>query len=213
MKLQQEIENLNQMVIKMADMVEENLKISFDLLSEYSDKKACLINDDIVDLHERLVEEMSMSIMLKERPYASDMRMVLGILKLVEDIERLGDHAEDIRDFSKKISQTDPCKIEKLDQAVNFALKMVHNSMHSFISKDLELSQRTMHDDDIIDALYEEMISELISKLDQKIISSSCAIYYTLVIKYIERIADHASNIAEWVIYILLGYHKDKQIF
>ena len=213
MKLQKEIENLNQLVIKMADLAEENIKMAFSLLNNYQEEKALLINDDIVDLHERLVEEMCMSILLKERPFASDMRNVLGILKLVADIERLGDHAEDIQEFSYKLKDCESIHLEKFDEAVEFTMKMVHNAIHSFINKDLNLAQETINNDDVVDQLYDELINEIVVKNEKKLISSNFAIYTTLVVKYIERIADHACNIAEWVIYILLGYHKDKQIF
>lgn len=213
MKLAKEIENLNQLVIKMADIVEENIQSAFSLLNVYDEEKASLINDDIVDMHERLVEEMCMSIMLKERPFASDMRKVIGILKLVEDIERLGDHAEDIQEFSEKLKDVKKVKIEKIERAIEFALKMVHDAVHSFVIEDEALAQQVILNDDVIDELYIEIIQDIIAMDENKKVSSSFAIYTILVVKYIERIADHACNIAEWVIYILVGYHKDKQIF
>ena len=105
MKLELEIEELNKMLIKMANLVVENLKIAFDIYYKYDEVKADLINDDLVDLHERLIEESCLNIMLRERPYAKDLRIVSGVLKLVGDLERLGDHAEDIRYFARKLMQ------------------------------------------------------------------------------------------------------------
>ena len=139
MKLEEEIEHLTQMVVKMADVVLENLKIALDIYYLYDEEKIELINDDLVDMHERLIEEMCLNIMLKERPYAKDLRKVSGILKLVEDIERLGDHAEDIRDFAVKISNASHHKIPKLDEAITIALKMVNDSILSFVNKDIDL--------------------------------------------------------------------------
>ena len=86
-------------------------------------------------------------------------------------------------------------------------------SIDSFIKKDLSAAQQVILDDDLVDRLYEKLINEIITLAENKQVSSAFAIYTTLVVKYIERIADHASNIAEWVIYILSGYYKDKQIF
>ena len=207
MKLQDELDNLNQMIIKMADVVENNLSLAFSLYKKYDEDTATQINDDIVDLHERLVEEVCMSILIKERFFAKDMRMVIGILKLVADLERLGDHAEDINTFSKKLIN------EEKHHFDDIAMNMVHNSIDSFIKKDLSAAQQVILDDDLVDKLYEKLINEIITLAENKQVSSAFAIYTTLVVKYIERIADHASNIAEWVIYILSGYYKDKQIF
>ena len=198
MKIQNEIENLNKMLIKMADVVERNLSLAFSLYKKYDEDTAAQINDDIVDLHERLVEEVCMSILIKERFFAKDMRMVIGILKLVADLERLGDHAEDINTFSKKLINEEKHHFDDIDKAIN---------------KDLSEAQQVILDDDLVDKLYEKLIDEIISLAENKQVSSAFAIYTTLVVKYIERIADHASNIAEWVIYILSGYYKDKQIF
>ena len=213
MKLEEEIENLNKMLIKMADVVETNLKLAISLYEGYSEEKVSLINDDLVDLHERLIEETSMSIMLRERPYARDMRNVIGILKLVEDLERLGDHAEDIVTFTNKLSSCSRYELKNLNLMIEKSMSMVHSSIDSFIKKDLLEATETIKKDDEVDALYDHLLEEIISLDEKHIVDSSFAIYTTLVVKYLERIADHASNIAEWVIYILNGYHKDKQIF
>lgn len=209
MKLENEIEHLNQMLVKMAEEVLKNLKEALDVYYQYDENKVQLINDDIVDLHERLIEEMSLNIMLRERPYAKDLRIVSGILKLVADLERLGDHAEDIRDFAIKLNNVEHHEIEKLDEAVKISLKMVEDSISSFVNKDINIAKKVISDDDIVDKLYEECL-DIIIKGEY---SREFSVYTTLVVKYIERIADHAVNVAEWVIYILSGYHKDKQIF
>ena len=212
MKLEEEIEHLTQMVVKMADVVLENLKIALEIYYQYDEEKIELINDDLVDMHERLIEEMCLNIMLKERPYAKDLRKVSGILKLVEDIERLGDHAEDIRDFAVKISNASHHKIPKLDEAITITLKMVNDSILSFVNKDIDLANDVIKRDDLVDKLYNECL-DIIIENNKHDYSSEFSIYTTLIVKYIERIADHAVNVAEWVIYILSGYHKDKQIF
>ena len=163
MKLQEELDNLNQMIIKMADVVENNLSLAFSLYKKYDEDTAAQINDDIVDLHERLVEEVCMSILIKERFFAKDMRMVIGILKLVADLERLGDHAEDINTFSKKLINEDKHHFDDIDKAINIAMNMVHNSIDSFIKKDLSAAQQVILDDDLVDKLYEKLINEIIT--------------------------------------------------
>mgnify|MGYP002793025344 FL=1 len=213
MKIQEEIENLNKMLIKMADVVERNLLLAFALFHNYDEKIALQIDDDKVNDYERKIEEYSMNLMLKERFFAKDMRSVLGILKLVGDLERLGDHAEDINIFSKKLKNEKKYKIDDINKMIDLAMNMVHDSIESFIKKDISLAQQVIISDDLIDNLYDKLLDIIIKLKDDNQVSSSFAIYTTLVVKYIERIADHASNIAEWVIYILNGYYKDKQIF
>lgn len=213
MKIQEEIENLNKMLIKMADVVERNLLLAFALFHNYDEEIALQIDDDKVNDYERKIEEYSMNLMLKERFFAKDMRSVLGILKLVGDLERLGDHAEDINIFSKKLKNEKKYKIDDINKMIDLAMNMVHDSIESFIKKDISLAQQVIISDDLIDSLYDKLLDTIIKLKDDNQVSSSFAIYTTLVVKYIERIADHASNIAEWVIYILNGYYKDKQIF
>ena len=201
------------MLIKMADLVENNLKDAVSIYYKFDELKLSQINDDIVDLHERLIEETCLDIMLRERPYAKDLRMVSGILKLVGDLERLGDHAEDLVEFATKLEKCDHHKIASLDKAVELAMDMVHNSILSLVNKDLELAKKVIKSDDIVDKLYVDCIDEIIKADENNTCSSKFAIYTTLVVKYIERIADHAVNVSEWVIYMLSGFHKDKQIF
>ena len=98
--IDKEINNLKQLTMKMGELVIENLKVALEIYYNYDKEKADLINDDVVDLHERLIEEMCLNIMVKERAFARDLREVRGILKLVEDLERFGDHAEDITEFA-----------------------------------------------------------------------------------------------------------------
>lgn len=213
MKLEKEIEHLTQMVFKMADVVETNLKYAIGLYKEFDEEKYELINDDVVDMHERLIEEMCLDIMIKERPYAKDLRVVTGILKLVEDLERLGDHAEDIATFSRKLVGVKSIEIPNFDSTVDLALEMAHDSVNSFVNKDDKLASEVIKKDDIIDESYDQIISYLINETEKGNCVPSFAIYMTLMIKYIERIADHAVNVAEWVIYISSGFHKDKMIF
>lgn len=212
MRLEDELEHLNQMIIKMSEQVIFNLNTAMEIYKNYDEEKASLINDDVVDLHERLIEEMCLNIMLKERPFAKDLRLVSGILKLVSDLERLGDHAEDIRDIVKKRNDHEYFEFIILNQCFENAMSMVKDSIISFINKDIDLANEVINRDAVVDELFERGIKKIIERLDNKEYSNKYSIYATLVIKYVERIADHAVNIAEWVIYILVGYHKDTQI-
>lgn len=213
MAIVDELDLLNIELLKMADTVINNLTLALEAFLDFNCKKNYSINDDITDAQERQIEELCLSIFLKERPYASDLRKVSGILKLVGDLERLGDHAEDILQFSLKLRNVDKHYIEDVNRIVEVALDMVHDSIDSYIKSDVHLAQTIIDEDNIIDNLYDDLIQKIIELDKNGLCDSAFTVYTTLVIKYIERIADHAVNIAEWVIYITNGVHKDRKIF
>ncbi len=212
MYLLKEMEYLENSMMHMADLVVNNLTIAFDAYLNYHPKDY-IINDDIIDNQEIMIEGECLHILLKERPYASDLRKVTGILKLISDLERLGDHAEDILEFALKLKNTEKHSNEIIGKMVKDVLHMVKDSIESYIKKDEALAQSVINRDDKIDETYEKIINELIRMQEEKISSPSFCVYSTLVVKYIERIADHAVNIAEWVIYIISGIHKDNKMF
>ncbi len=208
--IDKELDNLNQLVLKMADLVEKNIEIAMDYY--FTGKNLPDINDDLVDRMERFIEELCLDIMIKERLFAKDLRRLTGILTLIEDIERVGDHAEDITNFSEKLKKTESKMKLEVKDLFELSMRMFHDSIRCFVSKDVDLAHDVILLDDMVDKLYENKLDELITKWESKV-DSSFAIYNTLVVKYLERIADHSVNIAEWVIYIVNGYYKDKQIF
>lgn len=213
MNIDKEINNLVNYTMKMGELVLDNLQLAMSTYYHYDEETANKINDDVVDANERLIEEMCLNLMLKERPFARDLRVVSGILKLVEDLERLGDHAEDIKAFAKKLKDYEYVSIKKLDEAYKESTKMVLDSISSLVNRDEAQAYEVIKNDDKVDALYEEAIEEIIEGSKENKYPIEYSIYTTLITKYIERIADHAVNVAEWVIYILRGFHKDKQIF
>ena len=213
MNIDKEINNLVNYTMKMGELVLDNLQLAMSTYYHYDEETANKINDDVVDANERLIEEMCLNLMLKERPFARDLRVVSGILKLVEDLERLGDHAEDIKAFAKKLKDYEYVSIKKLDEAYKESTKMVLDSISSLVNKDETQAYEVIKNDDKVDSLYEEALEEIIEGSKENKYAIEYSIYTTLITKYIERIADHAVNVAEWVIYILRGFHKDKQIF
>ena len=213
MNLREEMESLNQLVLKMSDAVVTNITEAINYYLEKCDHVE--INDDLIDQYERLVEEMCVNILLKERPFAKDLKEVTGVLKLVSDLERIGDHAEDIYDFATKLigykeKEEKNTEIENLSV---FVMQMINRAIKAYIEKDYNLAKEVIADDDYVEKKYLEIIGNLRNKENIDKDYLSFAIYTTLVVKYLERIADHSVNIAEWVVYISSGYYKDKMIF
>ncbi|MDD3192170.1 MAG: phosphate signaling complex protein PhoU [Bacilli bacterium] len=211
MLLDQELDYLNQMLLKMADQVQKNILEAF--LSYKTNDDYLVVNDDVVDQYERLVEEICLNLMLKERLYARDLKKVTGILKMVSDLERIGDHAEDIMELNIKYHHPDRLDYDKIENMVTVSMAMVQDAIKSFVHEDLILAQDVIARDNQVDNDYEDVIQYIVESMTNQKAGPELAIYTTLVVKYIERIADHAVNIAEWAIYIINGVHKDKRIF
>lgn len=211
MRLEEELDYLNRMLFKMSDAVTENITEAIDFFLGKKDIEG--INDDLIDHYERLIEEICINILLKERPYARDLKEVTGILKLVADVERIGDHAEDIYEFASKLKHIKEPRLKMVDELSSYAVKMLKDSIYAYINKDIALAKSVIEADDFVDNQYTACIEALAtSKGNEDKNYLPFAIYTTLVVKYIERIADHCVNIAEWVIYIVNGFHKDKRI-
>lgn len=207
MRLEKEVENLNHLLLKMTDVVLNNLKISFAAYLKEGNIE--VINDDLVNQYERLIEELCLDILVRERPYSKDLRIISGILKLVSDVERLGDHAEDIMEFASRLFEDKNEVFEGSKQMTYICFKMVEDAINSYVRLDTIKAEEVIKKDDLMDDLYKKLIVQ-ITKLE---LNHSYLVYTTIVIKYLEKIADHAVNIAEWVIYIVNGYYKDKTIF
>ena len=210
MKVKEEMDNLKQLVLRMSDEVIINITEAIDFYLGKNNVDS--INDDLIDQYERLIEEMCINILLKERLFAKDLKEVTGVLKLVSDLERIGDHAEDILQFAKKLKNYSKKRLNDVIDLSAFVIKMIQDSIKEYIDGDFNLANKVIEEDDVVDKKYMEIIESL-TKKDSSEDYLPYAIYTTLVVKYLERIADHSVNIAEWVVYISSGYYKDKMMF
>lgn len=208
MKIQEELKDLNEELLKMSDKVYLNMT---QALNYYFNEKESVIDDDEIDHYEREIESKCIKILLHERPYASDLKEVTGILKLVEDLERIGDHAEDIQTFSKKLNKRKGAFNNQVLKLANDVMGMLENAIKAYRTNNIELASLVIKQDDLVDSTYETIIDELAAVSDIKG-DISLQIYTAIVVKYLERVADHSVNICEWLIYIANGYHKDASI-
>lgn len=212
MDIELEIKKLDNLILEMAGVVEKNLNYAIDVYLNYDDSKFYPpVDDEKVNAYERWVESDALHIMMKERLYADDLRKVTGIMTMVQDLERLGDHAKDVLEFALRLSKPGNSN-EKIEKLTKFVMNMVHDSIVAYIKKDVSLAREVILRDDTVDNEYNNLITSLIKENENKEIDSQFTVYTALVVKYLERIADHATNIAEWFIYINSGYYKDKQI-
>ncbi|MGI6787479.1 MAG: phosphate signaling complex protein PhoU [Acholeplasmataceae bacterium] len=197
---------LKEMLLKMSDIVIENLTMSLNVYRTSQDN--IYINDDVVNQYERLIEEICIDILIREKLFASDLREVVGILRFVADLERIGDHAEDIMTYNIKLKPNSPSVLKDINVMADKAISLIKEAVDAFIKKDADKAEKIIADDDIVDNLFLKIVSGL-SELEVKNKDTQKAILYTsYIVKYLERIADHAVNIAEWVIYIVQGIYR-----
>lgn len=205
-RYEKQLENLNASIQSMGKMIE--LAIQSSMLSLMGrDKEAAKVvrsNDDEIDDMERDIETQCLKLLLEQQPVASDLRLVTSVLKMITDMERIGDHAVDIADLVLNIPDFKYEKINILEEMSDQILKMIHESVSSYIERDYNKAKNVIIEDDIVDKLYHTIKADLIEKI-KKTNEGEKILDYLLIAKYIERIGDHTVNIAEWIIFALTG--------
>ena len=214
MNLDSEIQQIDTKVYKMLDVVINACKVAFKYYLDDKYDPTLEIDDDKINLYERETESLCMQILLKEKVYSGDLRQICGNFKLVEDVERIGDQAFDIKHTSDLIKQLDDeVKIVPgMEEIITIVMKMVEDALYCCVKMDTVLANDILKRDDVVDNKFWDVVNVIAKYADERRISSYNTIYQTMIVKYLERIADHATNIAEWLVYIISGYHKDQVI-
>ena len=164
--------------------------------------------EDEINRKERDIESICMKLLLEQQPVARDLRVISSALKMISDMERIGDQAYDIAEIAKFIKNSNvKSKIHIKDMAAA-ATKMVTDSVESFVKKDVELARSVMVYDDKVDNLFDCVKDELVQLITEDKANGEFCIDLLMIAKYLERIGDHAVNIAEWVEYSITGTHR-----
>ena len=207
-----ELEELNKDLREMAFMVEKAIEQTFVAFEDqnYTLAEDVIKGDRTVNDMERAIESRCLSLILRQQPVACDLRQISTALKVVTDLERIGDHASDIAELILRIKSEHAYHIVKhLPLMAEEARKMVHDAVEAFISQDLEETEKIIRMDDRVDSLFNQVKTDVISLLKTSPDQADQGIDLLMVAKYLERIGDHAVNIAEWVEYSLTGHHAD----
>lgn len=197
----QELNELNQKLIEMGEMVENAIEKSFQALNTHNEAlaKEVIKGDRAVDDMERKIESSCLSLMLRQQPVARDLRHISTALKVVTDLERMGDHAADIADLALKLGDDKICQAsEHLPAMVENVKMMVRDAIHAFIERDTHTAEQFDLRDDIIDAYFDKVKAEVVEFLKKEGDRSDMAVDLLMLAKYLERIADHAVNVCEW---------------
>jgi phosphate transport system protein len=208
------VKSINKELIEMADLVEKQICESLISLKNYDLEKAeeIIKDDDIVDEMQRRIEEECIKYIATEQPLATDLRKVFTASKIVTDLERMADHAVDICKITKRIGgdinslKKSSAELWVMEQKVR---EMIKSAIDAYINEDNELAYKICESDNEIDAFYKSLFTNLINaiKVDESSIQKGTQLLF--VIKYLERIGDHVTNICEWTIFSKTGVYVD----
>lgn len=207
-RFDRELDHLHGKLIDMGKMVEAAIENSITALLEMDDglAKEIMDNDDSINHMEKEIESICLNIILKQHPVASDLRLVSAALKMITDMERIGDQAADIAEISLSLEGEKFIKpISHIPQMAELAIWMVSNSLKAFVNGDLDLADRVINTDEQVNSLFDKVKYELIDLILENPINGGQALDLLMIAKYLERIGDHAENIAEWVIFSITG--------
>ncbi|MEG2512427.1 MAG: phosphate signaling complex protein PhoU [Acetivibrio sp.] len=195
---------LNNNLTEMGHLVEDSIDRIFMALEKQDQTIAREImeGDHLVNDLEKTIESQCLSLITRQQPVARDLRLVSAALKVVTDIERIGDHAADIGEILLRFEHADFYHIsKKIPPMLAAAKKMVHDSVDAFINRDVIAATVVMKADDEVDDLFNGIKSEIIILLQEGNISADYCVDVLMIAKYLERIGDHAVNIGEWTIF------------
>lgn len=215
MAFDNELEQLHGDLVRMGSMVEESIEKSITALRTGNHELAQMIihGDHAVDSMEKSVETRCLKLLLRQQPVARDLRSISTALKIVTDMERIGDQAADIADISMHLRSADVAVIAShLEEMAREAVDMVHSSIDAFVRTDVELAKKTIAQDDAVDTLFIQVRDDVTQRIRADAAKADEAIDVMMVAKYLERIGDHAVNICEWVEFYITGEHKNTRI-
>jgi len=211
-----ELKQLHMEIIEMGSFVETAIENSIKAFRE-NDLEFCRIiieNDSYVDEMEKKIESKCLWLIVREQPVASDLRKITTALKVITDMERIGDHAVDIAEIAVRIADKNTfADSSHIPQMAAAAVGMVRSAVTAYVDYDLALAKSTVEKDDEVDEYFNIIKRELAEVFKNQPENMDSAIDFLLIAKYLERIADHAVNICEWVCFSQTGEHKNTLIF
>ena len=161
-----------------------------------------------IDHMEREIETICLRLLLQQQPVAKDLRVISAALKMITDMERIGDQAEDIADIIPILNGRTGAEFDDFKLMAESTCKMVTDSIDAYVKQDVELAKSVLEHDDIVDDAFRRMRDTLIKMITNNNADGEYAIDLLMIAKYFERIGDHATNIAEWVDFSVTGVHK-----
>ncbi|MDK2802956.1 MAG: phosphate signaling complex protein PhoU [Oscillospiraceae bacterium] len=210
-----ELEDLNIKLIEMGALAQEAISDSVKALLTNRPElaKSVIANDRNIDELEKVIEQKCLKLLMLQQPVARDLRVISTALKMITDLERIGDQAADIADLTLRFNDQEQLSFAKnISPMADIAKSMVKSCIEAYIKNDLDLATNTIKRDDEVDDLFDVVKEELIQTVTKDKDKADQAIDLMMIAKYLERIGDHAVNVCEWVIFYSTGLHKKTQI-
>lgn len=208
---EEDLNNLHEQIVKMLSMTEEAIDMAMEALKsqDVDLAKQVIKGDDKIDKQERKIEKLCLDILVRQTPVASDLRRITSTFKLITDLERIADHAEDISEIVVRIYNQRFIKpLIDMPIMADMARSMVGRVITAYMHQDIELAIEVCENDKDVDDIYHRIYNELIEMMKNNSTVVEQAVALISIAKYFERIADHATNIGEWVVFNETGKHK-----
>ena len=210
-RFDEQVEVLNAQMIEMGAMIETTIEDACEALqtADLPKARAIIEGDSAVDRKEREIESLCLRMLLTRQPVAHDLRVVSSALKMITDMERIGDQAEDVAEIVCFLNGRTPEDEGLMTEMARATIKMVTESVDAYVKRDILLAEKVVGDDDAVDRYFDQVKTRLIEKIAQDPGDGEYALDLLMIAKYFERIGDHAVNIAQWVIFSVTGTHKE----
>ncbi len=213
-RFEMQLEVLHEQLIHMGELCGVAIERATEALcnGDAEQAKAVIKADEEVDQMEKDIEQLCLKLLLQQQPVARDLREISAALKMITDMERIGDQAADIAEIIISEKWTGKSELSYVGEMSKAASGMVRNSVKAYVEKDLALAQEVMDADTVVNQMFDENKERLIAFIaDNKGDQGKKMVDLIMITKYLERIGDHATNIAEWVEFSITGIHKDSQ--
>ena len=202
---------LNRELINMGALCEEAIAVTARSVLDADRKQAERISalEEEIDQKEREIERICLRLLLQQQPVAKDLRQISAALKMITDMERIGDQAEDIAEIISFLDGRPAENDDLMREMAKATIKMVTESVDAYVKHDIMLAEKVVAYDDTVDDYFDQVKRRLITKIAEEPADGEYALDLLMIAKYFERIGDHAVNIAEWVIFSVTGVHKE----
>ena len=210
---QEQLNELNRELTRMGAACEEIIALASDALTDWDEalvKKVNIIGTQI-DESERTIESICLKLLLRQQPVARDLRQISAAMKMITDMERIGDQAEDIVEIVPYMTAHPDEKFPKIREMARAAQAMVTEAVDAYVKQDLDMARKVMAHDDVVDNYFSQIKSGIIDIIAAEPAHGEYALDLLMIAKYFERIGDHCTNIAEWVEFSVTGIHEDCQ--
>lgn len=206
-KFDEQLELLHKELIEMGALCENAIAMAAKALSEGNTKLADQVPELSmeIDRKERDIEAMCMKLLLQQQPVAKDLRMISSALKMVTDMERIGDNSGDIAEIVTMANISSFDNTEHIQDMARATIKMVTDSIDAFVKRDMNLANAVIAYDDVVDGFFDEIKTDLIEKFGDPESNGEKVLDLLMIAKYFERMGDHAAEIAKWVLFSMTG--------